>query len=77
MSIGELFRKLRTRKGLPMMVLARRAGVSQQTVWLLEKWNIPPNTIRARKALARELGVPYHELWGELEAQEQEEVSEA
>lgn len=60
-----------------MMVLARRAGVAQQTLWLLEKWDIPPNTIRTRQALARELGVPYHELWGELEAQEQKEVSEA
>jgi transcriptional regulator with XRE-family HTH domain len=77
MNFGERFRALRKQKGLPMMVLARRAGVSQQTIWLLEKWNIPPDTIRARQALARELGVPYGELWGELEAQQQKEVSEA
>jgi transcriptional regulator with XRE-family HTH domain len=77
MNVGERFRQFRRQKGLPAMVLARRAGVSQQTIWLLEKWNIPPVSIRARQALARELGIPYGELWGELEAQQQKEVSEA
>lgn len=77
MTIGERFRQLRIRKGLPALVLARRAGVSQQTVWLLERWNIPPNSVRSRQALARELGVSYEALWGDLEAQQSEGVSDA
>ncbi|MCL6531773.1 MAG: helix-turn-helix domain-containing protein [Armatimonadetes bacterium] len=72
MRLGERFRILRKEKGLPALVLARRAGVSQQTVWLIERWDIAPDSMRAREALARELGVSYEELWGEREQQAQQ-----
>ncbi len=70
MTVGERFRELRKERGIPAAVLARRVGVSTQTLWLLERWDLPPRSHRVRQALARELRVPYETLWDEVEGGE-------
>lgn len=65
--IGERVRELRKAQGLPALVLARKAGISQQTLWLLERWNIVPDSRRAREAIARVLGVSVEELFQECD----------
>ncbi|GIV11782.1 MAG: hypothetical protein KatS3mg021_0064 [Fimbriimonadales bacterium] len=66
----EKLRELRRRLGMPAMVLARKAGVSVQTLWLAERWGIPPRTRAARQRIADALGVEYETLWGEVEGGE-------
>lgn len=65
--IGERVRELRKAQGLPALVLARKAGISQQTLWLLERWNIVPDSRRACEAIARVLGVSVEELFQECD----------
>jgi transcriptional regulator with XRE-family HTH domain len=70
MTIGERVRRLRKERGLPAMVLAKQARVGQSTIWLLEKYNIVPDSYSARERIARALGMTAEQLFGEAQLQE-------
>ncbi len=64
---GARLRALRREHNLPIMVLARKAGIAQQHLWLWENYDITPTPEIAQK-IADALGVPLDEL---LEVQDE------
>lgn len=59
-------RRIRQERGLPIEVLARRAGVSARAIWLWECHNLPPRRRETAERIADALNVPlsalgYHE----------------
>ncbi len=69
MTFSEKLAQLRKERRLPALVVAKRAKVSHHTLWLAERWGIPPARRATRQRIADALGVPYDELWGDLETQ--------
>ncbi|GIV07634.1 MAG: hypothetical protein KatS3mg017_0836 [Fimbriimonadales bacterium] len=63
--IGERVRELRRAQGVPQMLAARRAQVSWQSWWLLERHNYIPRSAAARERIAAVLGVDAQELFGD------------
>ncbi|MCS7300873.1 MAG: helix-turn-helix domain-containing protein [Fimbriimonadales bacterium] len=55
-------REARKRTGMPMEVVARKAGVSLRCVWLWETWNLPPKRREVAQKIADTLGVSLEEL---------------
>jgi transcriptional regulator with XRE-family HTH domain len=53
---------LRKQRGLPLVVAARRAGVSTLLWHTWEKWGLPPRRLEKREAIAAVLGVPLAEI---------------
>jgi len=66
-------KNLRKQAGLPIEVLAYRAGCSPRAVYMLEKWGIPPKRRETLEKIARALGVEPDDLLQESK----KEVSEA
>jgi transcriptional regulator with XRE-family HTH domain len=71
---SRLFREIRKSRGIPVNVLALKAGVSVATIVAFEKHGIPPKRRETRKRLAKALGVSYKLLFPE---DSEKEVSEA
>lgn len=55
-------REARKRTGMPMEVVARKAGVSLRCVWLWETWGLPPKRREVAERIANTLGVTLEEL---------------
>jgi len=53
---------LRTERGIPLYILARRARVSTSTLWAWERHNCPPATMEPVRRVAAVLGVEPEEL---------------
>jgi transcriptional regulator with XRE-family HTH domain len=53
---------LREQQGLPLVVAARKAGVSTLLWHTWEHWGLPPRRLEKREAIARALGVPLAEI---------------
>lgn len=54
-------RRARLKAALPIEVVARRARTSPRTVWLWERWSIPPRRSVAER-IAQVLGTTLDEL---------------
>jgi len=63
-------RDARKRKGLPVEVACRMAGVSLRCWWLWERWGLPPQRREVAQRIADLLGVSLAELGYEPEPQE-------
>jgi transcriptional regulator with XRE-family HTH domain len=55
-------KRLRTERGIPLYILARRARVSTSTLWAWERHNCPPATMEPVRRVAAVLGVEPEEL---------------
>ena len=62
---AQLVKELRLQRGWTVDLLAYYAGVSSRTLILLEKHGLPPKRQESRERIARALGVPVGELFGE------------
>lgn len=71
MTIGERIRELRKQQRMPSFVLAKRARVSHNTIWLLECYNLLPRRASLER-IAQALGTTYEELFAELPDEPQE-----
>jgi transcriptional regulator with XRE-family HTH domain len=64
--VGDRIKTLRESHGWSQGQLAKRAGMAPQTVMRIESGETPQPTQRTVERLARALGVPYVQLWGNL-----------
>ena len=71
--VGRRIRELRKRLGMPAYVVAKRAAISPNTLWLLECYDIVPRR-SACERIAQVLGASYDELFSE---QPEREVSQS
>lgn len=64
-SISERLKQYRKSQGLSIPAFARTAGVSDNTVVLIERYGILPKSVETRQRLSDALGVPYNQLWND------------
>jgi len=69
---GNRLYKLRQQLGLPIAVLAHKAGCSASTLHLFEKWGIAPKRYEVRERIARALGVDDPDWLFEIDSEEAE-----
>lgn len=63
MTIGQKLKQYRKSQGLSIPAFARKAGVSDNTVVLIERYGILPKSVETRQRLADALGIGYDQLW--------------